>query len=199
MEEIDIIERGGNYGWNVKEGPACFGSDRCAAANLVEPVAAYRTQGAASVVGGFVYRGSALPAIRGKYVYSDFVHGSLWAIGEGDAAPTLLSDSAGREISAYAETPDGELLAVRYGGGIYRLVAPPASDAPPLPARLSETHCVDMAAPQQAPAGLIGYDVGFVTLPGLGAVGAYSLDSTITPPVFFNLPGARYTFAWQGQ
>ena len=48
-------------------------------------------------------------------------------------------------------------------------------------------------------AGLIGYDVGFVTLPGLGAVGAYSLDSTITPPVFFNLPGARYTFAWQGQ
>jgi hypothetical protein len=47
--------------------------------------------------------------------------------------------------------------------------------------------------------GVLGADVAFVPLPGLGVVGAFPLDGTITPPVYFNLPGARYTFAWQGQ
>ncbi|MCY1005328.1 PQQ-dependent sugar dehydrogenase [Nannocystis pusilla] len=121
-EEIDKIVLGGNYGWNIKEGLDCFGQDACAGAGLVDPVAQYRNTGGASVIAGFVYRGAALPDLAGLFLYTDFYGETLWGVAEG-AAPVVLSEAGVRGTVAFAEDQDGELYALAYGGGIYRLRA----------------------------------------------------------------------------
>ncbi|MEZ4427221.1 MAG: PQQ-dependent sugar dehydrogenase [Nannocystaceae bacterium] len=145
-EEVDRVVLGGNYGWSVKEGDACFNQDSCDDAGLIDPVAQYRNTSSASVVGGAVYRGAALPELVGQYLYSDFYQGTLWAVVEGQA-PTQVSAAGARSITAYAEGEDGELYAVRYDGAILRLEAAPPHEGEALPERLSATGCVDVAAP----------------------------------------------------
>ncbi|MDP2708851.1 MAG: PQQ-dependent sugar dehydrogenase [bacterium] len=85
-EEIDLVKKGGNYGWNIKEGRHCFDPDNpnvspdaCAspAENLIDPVVEYKNikQGGglgAVVVGGYVYRGGAIPGLQGKYIFGDW-------------------------------------------------------------------------------------------------------------------------------
>ena len=78
VEEIDIIEAGKNYGWNRKEGTFLFdpatGGDSFDASpdpSLTDPIAEYSHDDGIAVIGGFVYRGSALPALTGKYVFGD--------------------------------------------------------------------------------------------------------------------------------
>lgn len=91
-EEVNIVVNGGNYGWNIKEGKHCFdpGNPRVTPPGcpeldrngrpLIDPILEYRNSGAGgigtAVIGGFVYRGTALPAIQGAYVFADF-SGSL--------------------------------------------------------------------------------------------------------------------------
>lgn len=80
IEEIDIIEKGGNYGWNIKEGTFRFNpqtggiSDDLSGIDpaLIDPVAEYDHDDGISIIGGFVYRGSAIPELVGKYVFGDF-------------------------------------------------------------------------------------------------------------------------------
>jgi glucose/arabinose dehydrogenase len=83
VEEIDIVEKGGNYGWNLKEGTFRFDPDTGSVsddltglpANLIDPVAQYDHDEGISVIGGFIYRGSAIPELFGKYVFGDFSNG----------------------------------------------------------------------------------------------------------------------------
>ncbi len=80
VEEIDIVAKGGDYGWNLKEGTFRFDpatgsvSDDLSGlpANLIDPVAQYDHDEGISVIGGFIYRGSAIPELFGKYVFGDF-------------------------------------------------------------------------------------------------------------------------------
>ena len=80
VEEINVIKPGGNYGWNIKEGPFCFdpsdGSisapDNCQSQGLRDPNALYDQDEGISVIGGFVYRGTAIPELRGRFVFGDF-------------------------------------------------------------------------------------------------------------------------------
>jgi len=86
VEEIDVIRRGGNYGWRRREGRFCFhpnGNDRngyvtrgraCASPRLIDPVAQYDHDEGSAVIGGFVYRGTAIPALTGHYVFGDYQH-----------------------------------------------------------------------------------------------------------------------------
>ena len=141
-EEVDLVEEGGNYGWNVREGTHCYGADDCptetpAGERLVPPVIEYPHEGApvsgVSVIGGEVYRGSALPAARGAYVFGDLaVRGRLFAaIPAGDHPwPTfpvpLTGDGARklRQLRSFGRDADGELYVVgrgSAGGGLYRL------------------------------------------------------------------------------
>ncbi|MFB6106426.1 MAG: sorbosone dehydrogenase family protein [Halobacteriaceae archaeon] len=80
-EEVDVVERGGNYGWNVREGTHCFQADRCPAetpdgAPLVDPVVEYAHDDApvsgVAVVGGHLYDGGDVPGLRGRYVFADW-------------------------------------------------------------------------------------------------------------------------------
>ena len=83
IEEVDVVVAGGNYGWRIKEGSFCFdpnGDDpgfvtddtACGPPGLIDPVAEYDHDEGIAIVGGFVYRGNAIPSLRGRYVFGDF-------------------------------------------------------------------------------------------------------------------------------
>jgi len=86
-EEIDIVEKGGNYGWNIREGMHCFEpKENCQTKDLRDPVYEYgRTEGQ-SITGGYVYTGDEVSALKNKYVFADFVSGRMWAIALPDKA-----------------------------------------------------------------------------------------------------------------
>src|SRR5262249_32930305 len=74
VEEIDVVRRGSNYGWNRFEGNSCYRSP-CPAAGMVAPVATYTHSEGCSVSGGVVYRGRNVPKLVGWYLYADFCSG----------------------------------------------------------------------------------------------------------------------------
>ena len=125
-EEIDLIERGGNYGWNVLEGSRCFaGGDGCEQEGMTPPVWEYPLSGEpCSVIGGYVYRGFAIPWLRGSYVYGDFCSGKVFGLRYEDGKVTehaQLADTRLRIVS-FAEDNDGELYLLSQKSGIYRLI-----------------------------------------------------------------------------
>lgn len=128
-EEIDIVTRGGNYGWSCFEGSAGFKPERCASdAELIPPAAEYShlSVGGASVTGGYVYRGTAVPGLQGTYLYADYSHGELFALIEPYStrrARRILDTEL--SIVSFAEDAEGELyvLSVDSPSAIYRIVA----------------------------------------------------------------------------
>lgn len=79
-EEVDVepTSSGGlNYGWNIMEGLSCYNASSCSQTGLTLPVIDYGHNGPCSITGGYVYRGSAIPGIRGHYFYSDYCAGFL--------------------------------------------------------------------------------------------------------------------------
>lgn len=135
-EEIDLIVRGGNYGWNIREAGHCLDEDEdCPTAGLIDPFYAYPRDDGRSITGGYVYAGQAIPALRGKYVFGDFISGAMWAVGvppvETPAAPQEAAALGKRPIliSTFGQDKDGELYVADFSGGVvYKLV--PAEQAP---------------------------------------------------------------------
>jgi glucose/arabinose dehydrogenase len=123
-EEVEPVVKGGNYGWDCYEGFAVYEPAGCLATVFVFPRAVYdHSGGNQAVVGGYVYRGSAMPELFGWYVYADAYSGRIWALDAAPGAttpPVLLLDSA-HFISSFAEDAEGELLALTFGNAIYRL------------------------------------------------------------------------------
>jgi len=124
-EEIDIIVKGGNYGWNIREGFHSFQEGSLpGSVKLIDPVFEYDHSVGQSITGGFVYRGSKLPALQGKYIYADFVQGQIWALTYQDKARVsnqLLLDT-NLNISSFGIDREGELYLCAFDGGIYILV-----------------------------------------------------------------------------
>jgi glucose/arabinose dehydrogenase len=79
-EEIDLITKGGNYGWNLREGKHKFQNGADARPDLIEPVWEYHHNVGKSVTGGVVYRGKKFPELAGCYLYADYVTGKLWGL-----------------------------------------------------------------------------------------------------------------------
>jgi quinoprotein glucose dehydrogenase len=79
-EEIDLIEKGGNYGWNLREGRHKFPGGSDERPDLIEPIWEYHHSVGKSITGGAVYRGSRLPLLEGMYLYGDYVSGRVWAL-----------------------------------------------------------------------------------------------------------------------
>ena len=124
-EEIDLIRKGGNYGWNVMEGFHCFRSGSgCDDTGLEMPVIAYGRNLGASVTGGFIYRGSRLPGLVGKYLYADFVTGRIWALSRslsGELRNEELLDTR-LNISSFGEDANGELYLLAFDGRVWGLI-----------------------------------------------------------------------------
>ncbi len=78
-EEVDIITAGGNYGWRVREGLHAKNTSDPKPENLIDPIVEYPHPEGISVTGGFVYRGQALPALKGQYIFADWM-GPVWAL-----------------------------------------------------------------------------------------------------------------------
>jgi glucose/arabinose dehydrogenase len=129
-EEIDVIVRGGNYGWNVREGRHAFGPRGSGPrADLVEPVFEYDHTVGASITGGHVYRGRRVPELVGRYLYADYVSGKLFALAFDPATGTVTGNHAipGQKmpVLSWGEDEEGEayfMIVSNDGQGIYRLV-----------------------------------------------------------------------------
>lgn len=136
-EEVDLVERGGNYGWRRTEGFALFDADT-EAEDPRPPLAAYGRGEGGSITGGYVYRGQAIPHLVGWYLYGDFVSGAVWALrrapgapSQGEAEAAVHPVAEGVELrkllktrlplASFAEDPAGELYLVGLDGGVYRL------------------------------------------------------------------------------
>ena len=122
VEEIDRIERGGNYGWNILEGTRCFEpSSGCDRTGTVLPVAEYGHNLGCSVTGGVVYRGEAIPALVGHYLFADYCSGRLWALPV-DGGAILELDRLPGEVASFGTDADGEVYVLTFGGAVLRIV-----------------------------------------------------------------------------
>ncbi len=167
LEEIDIIERGGNYGWRLREAERRFSSDPrsgpTATAELIDPVVSYGRRQGVSVTGGFVYRGTHLPAFRGLYFYGDYGTGVVWAL-DYDGTKVVSNQVVAQvpELASFGEDAAGELYAVGHGGRVYRFELPDAkTSSPAFPTLLSETGLFSDLASLTPQPGLLAYDVAW--------------------------------------
>lgn len=118
-EEVDVIEKGGNYGWNKMEGFHCFKSDECDKTDLILPIVAYNhDDGDVSITGGYVYRGSRLNELQGWYVYADYASGRIWALDPNENKEKLLFDTD-IHISSFGVDSQNELYFCGFDGNIY--------------------------------------------------------------------------------
>ena len=159
IEEVDIVTAGGNYGWNLKEGSFRFDPNTGEVSfdpggpltiDLIDPVLEYDHDEGISVIGGFVYRGSAIPELYGKYVFGDFTNGGFTTPGGrlfyGDLSDGSIHEftiglddrALGLFVKGFGTDADGEIYVLgdfglgahSTAGEILKIVAAPV----PLPA-----------------------------------------------------------------
>lgn len=123
-EEVNIVVRGGNYGWPCREGAHDFNTSGCPQTGFIDPVFEYNHGVGFSVTGGYVYRGSAIPALQGRYVFTDFGSGAIFALladGQGGYTSELLADTS-YSPTTFGAGADGELYIGDYAGDILKIV-----------------------------------------------------------------------------
>ena len=160
-EEIDVIVNGGNYGWDCLEGTRSFEPTGCPA-DLIDPVAEYdHTDGNVSVTGGYVYRGTEIDSLIGRYVFGDFASGRIWALqGNAQDGFTLEElDSTSTQISSFGVDQQGELYYTNYGGGRIMQIRAGGGGQDNVPDLLSDSGCVDASDITQPYTGVIPYEI----------------------------------------
>ncbi|MBT5018859.1 MAG: DUF1080 domain-containing protein, partial [Planctomicrobium sp.] len=105
-EEINIITKGGNFGWNAKEGNYPFSGTLNPISPVTDPIWEYDHGVGKSITGGHVYRGAKHPSLVGKYVYADYVSGQIWA---------LHYDTEKNQVVANEEIPSGKMPIITFG------------------------------------------------------------------------------------
>lgn len=121
-EEVDILRKGCNYGWNVMEGTHCYSpSSGCDTTGLTFPLLDYGRSVGACVTGGFVYRGSRAPELTGAYIYGDYVSGRVWALRYDGTRVTENVELTGTgNISSFGVDEKRELYLCEFDGHLYR-------------------------------------------------------------------------------
>jgi len=126
-EEINLLQRSGNYGWNIMEGTICTPRVNlpCDPSRYAPPIFDYPRGEGTVVIGGYVYHGKAIPQLGGAYLYGDFGNGRIWMLRHNGKTTTqhqLLLET-NRLISAFGEDIDGEIYVVDYRGKIFKIVS----------------------------------------------------------------------------
>jgi glucose/arabinose dehydrogenase len=134
-EEVHVLEKGGNYGWRIKEGFHDFkGNERPLTGTLIEPVAEYGRDKGQSITGGVVYRGKRFPVLDGIYFYADYASGRFWGL-KYDDGKTVANEELRVTIngqptlnrvqpSAFGEDREGEVYVCDHSrGNVYVIVA----------------------------------------------------------------------------
>ena len=128
-EEIDLIEKGGNYGWNLREGLHPFGARGVGPRkDLIDPIWEYHHDLGKCIVGGCVYRGKNRPELEGRYLYADYISGRLWALRYDEGKKRVTENHPlrdhGVQVISFGEDEQGEVFALAVsntGQGIFRL------------------------------------------------------------------------------
>lgn len=124
FEEVNVITSGANYGWRTVEGNRCHRPrKRCRKRGLTKPIFLYTQDVGSSITGGYIYRGSALPLLSGRYIFGDFVEGKIWSMDRTSGSPVVaqLLDTD-LLISSFGIDQNNELYLLSYGEGkVYRL------------------------------------------------------------------------------
>lgn len=141
-EEIDVVKKGGNYGWSAREGFHPLNQKKGApnhevrGSDPIDPIIEYPHRAqllpqskfpnhgiGVSVTGGYVYRGKKIPSLRGVYVYADYQMGTIWGLryenGKLTADDVVVPGVPTRTIPSFGEDSDGELYVVSFDGSIY--------------------------------------------------------------------------------
>ena len=136
-EEVDVIERGGNYGWRIREGTHPFDQSQSSEGkSLINPVVEYGRREGGSITGGETYRGDQQPTLNGIYFYADYMSGNLWGLRfnkDGTVQTRRMSPDNGGPISSFGTGPDGEIYAAVFTvpyqrtGRIMKILARPTS------------------------------------------------------------------------
>jgi len=127
-EEINLIEKGGNYGWSVREAKHPFHIDEANAdAKYLDPIFEYDHEVGKSITGGLVYRGKQVPELAGKYVYADYVTGKIWALDydakAGKMRANYLIPSPMLPVITFGDDEAGEVyfaIVAQDGKGLFR-------------------------------------------------------------------------------
>ncbi len=164
-EEVDKVVKGGNYGWNVYEGSLCQQfSGSCADTSLIGPVVDFsHGNGQCAVIGGYVYRGSDISGLQGRYVFADYCTSKVSAVqhdtGGNAFEEILLPGGSGIGlINTFARDNAGELYVVT-GTQIYKITDNSGGGTTTAPATLSQTGCFDAVDPTIPAPGLIPFDI----------------------------------------
>ncbi|SIO21009.1 Glucose/arabinose dehydrogenase, beta-propeller fold [Carnobacterium alterfunditum] len=124
MEEINLIEKGGNYGWNIMEGTLEHrASDEADMTELEAPIWEYDHSLGQSITGGYTYYGEENPSLDGVYLYGDFITGKIWGLWLDEDQQVENVELADTElmISSFGVDEQGELIIVDFNGKLYKL------------------------------------------------------------------------------
>jgi len=132
FEEVDVAPaaagsgKGLNFGWNIMEGTHCYNASACNQSGLTLPVLEYPHSEGCSVTGGYVYRGSVIPALQGLYFFGDYCQGTVRSFRYQGGSATELTDwptlRPGGSITSFGEDAAGELYVVIQSGSVFKIV-----------------------------------------------------------------------------
>lgn len=195
-EEVNLILADRNYGWDCREGAHDFESAGCNGP-FEEPVSEYpHGNGNGSITGGFVYRGTSIPGLYGRYVFADYLSGRIWALESdgmgGYTNEELINTPTGP--SSFGIDQDGELYYTDINSGRIMQLVQTAGGVDQVPDLLSASGCVDPAGITQPYSGLVPYDINapfwsdgadkdrFIGIPNGTAISINAQDDWVFPP-----------------
>ena len=165
-EMIELVSRGSNHGWSVKEGSHPFHpSKEQGPTPIVPPIAEHHHTECRSITGGYVYESDKFPELRGAYLYGDYQYGKMWGLryNHKQEKVTWHEELANTtvKISSFGVARDGSFYALDYDRGeIYQLDhRPPPKNLPPFPRQLSETGLFTSVKDHQVAPGVIPYSI----------------------------------------
>jgi len=184
-EEVDLIIKGGNYGWDIFEGENDYENGSGIDIDTTErPIHDYGRGSGSTVVGGYVYRGNDVESLRGVYVYGDYGSGNIWGLaydGSTVTSNTVLGDVG--SVTSFGEDANGEVYICSFDGSIYRFEESGGGGGGPFPQTLTATGLFTNVPALTPKAGLIEYDLNsplwsdgaekrrWIALPGTDRIG----------------------------
>ncbi|HJZ89547.1 MAG TPA: PQQ-dependent sugar dehydrogenase, partial [Gemmataceae bacterium] len=212
-EMVYKVQKGGNYGWSIKEGPQPIKPEgRIGPTPILPPLVAFPHTEAASITGGYVYRGKKHKDLVGAYICGDWMTRKYWAIRtEGDKTTTVEIAQGSPKTVSFGEDHDHELYILDYNeaAGIYVLEPNPDASKPrvPFPIKLSETGLFADVAKHAPAAGVYPYAINaepwadhakaqrLLALPGTSLATFYHTEQPVPDTAWFK---ARVFFPQDG-
>ncbi|OQD43094.1 hypothetical protein BUL40_08370 [Croceivirga radicis] len=166
-EEVNILESGKNYGWPFFEGDAVFNVDSNCISQMYNnmphqgPLTSFAPDDANSIIGGYVYRGSEIPDLQGKYICADYGDGDeIFSIDIATGIYEIIGNFSPADVISFGQGYDNELYLLKYGNDVnlYKLTTPGISYTG-MPQNLSDTGAFSDLGTLEVNPGIIPYEM----------------------------------------